>query len=684
MSELAVHPVLRLPTLEEMQRLGRQGTEALLAQRAGIIREEKDEPLTRGWEPPIWHVCDALLGWNFAPEDRREERARWNAEMREALGFGNCVDVLLINGGNRGGKSHYAAKRCNQVLFEQGNRRAWILHSKRDRSVEDQQPLIYQHFPRGLRGRDVRERTTYVAYKQKTGFSEDSFVLPNGSHGAFMFYTMDRAAAVEGGEVDLIWNDELVPYDWVETEELRIATRAGKILITFTPVDGYSATVKAFQDGADVAKWGTGFLLPVDGQEADEVRALGFDSTAERDQAKELGPACKPTDCDAWLRGETGQPTVPAGRRFEEVPRVMRPVGSMVEGRLVHKRAVVFFHSNDNPYGNPKQVMGLVRGQPRAFVAERFYGLANKTSSARFPKFNDRVHVLPDAAMPTEMTRYLLGDPASGRNFFWLWVGVTPMGCYVYREWPGGYRIPGVGAPGTWAEPDAKRPDGRRGPAQRPFGFGLWRYKCEVARLEGWPAYWLWRQKEGIGEREEDRLPSREEVEGWEAPEESMWAQGDPALAGKGRRGRRKAEAPGRGAAGLWSEAVAGRFLDSRAASSPKIENDRPVTLQTEFDEMGLHFDLTPGARIDDGVHEVNSLLDYDTERPVEGTNVPRLYVAQSCRNTIFALKTWTGEDGQKGACKEPIDLLRYFALLDLAEWVSAEDWGKDLGGGHY
>jgi hypothetical protein len=39
------------------------------------------------------------------------------------------------------------------------------------------------------------------------------------------------------------------------------------------------------------------------------------------------------------------------------------------------------------------------------------------------------------------------------------------------------------------------------------------------------------------------------------------------------------------------------------------------------------------------------------------------LFVSETCKNLIFALKTWTGEDGQSGATKDPIDCLRMLFL---------------------
>jgi phage terminase large subunit-like protein len=62
--------------------------------------------------------------------------------------------------------------------------------------------------------------------------------------------------------MDLIWADELIGYDLVKTLRFRIATRSGKLIVTFTPVKGYSMTVKEYQSGARVLESAESELLP--------------------------------------------------------------------------------------------------------------------------------------------------------------------------------------------------------------------------------------------------------------------------------------------------------------------------------------------------------------------------------------------------------------------------------------
>jgi phage terminase large subunit-like protein len=641
------HPVLRLPTAAEAQALGSQRWAEVMQRREAIIRREREDLFTHLYEPPIWKVADALLGLPWVD-------AGWAEQMRQHLGFKKRVRTLLILGGNRGSKSQYASHRTMKLLRLRAAARGWALHSTLPMSRQYQQPLFYTYLPAELKGKDIKSATTYIAYKQKTGFSEEQFVLPPAQPGVagsdLVFKTYDQdVTSIEGGNLDIIWPDELVPANWVETLEFRVAERNGWMVITFTPVQGYSETVKLFQDGAEVVKESVAFLLPKDGGLPDVARALGLEDvpavTTAEEQLEELHraqgenraaifPQAIPEQCGNWLLGVPSQPAVPAGREFERVPRVMKCVSKEDD------RAILFFYSSDNPYGNPKQIAQVLSGKPAAFVRERFYGLATKQASARFPKFNPKVHVIAASQVPATGTNYQVVDPSSGRNFFMVWFRVTPEHVYAYREFPGPYWIPGVGVPGPWALPDGKKPDGKMGPAQATFGWGLIDYKRLIAAVEKWKA----------AEAAATLQPGGEEVEEWQ-------------------------EGAGTG------EAVLERYLDSRFASNPKLENDRPTTLLTDFEDLHLYFRPTPGGPIGEGIQKINDLLNYDLDRPVDFFNKPRLLISAECPNLIFALQTWTGLDGEKGATKDPVDCLRYFATEDcgyLEPAGPAEEEGTD------
>jgi len=640
--------------------MGEEAWARAMALRASTIAKERFDPLQFGYEPPIWKLCDCLIDAPWLDS----EYAR---KVRAALGFDRVVKTLLLLGGNRASKSQYAARTTMRLLLHKAWRRAWCLHNKRAMGVTYQQPVVRRYMPPRLR-RKIKEEIGNINFSIKNGFTEGKFVLPTGSECEFLSYE-DDPDSFEGGELDVIWDDELVPPELVETFELRLATRDGVQLITFTPVRGYSATVRMFQDGAKIVMESVAYLAPKDGLAPDIPAALGLTAaelaelnaaTSVRPERAAAAPQSRPEDVVARAlageltppgkvrAGEAGQRAIEIGdRRFELVPRVAK-CAIDESNPQAQQRAIVWFHSSDNPYGNPKNVVGKVLGKSRAYVLERFHGKADKLVSTRFPLFTESVHTVDPKDIPATGTNVLVADPSTGRNFFMLWGRFTPECLYIYREWPGDYDIPGHGIPGPWALPDGKKPDGRPGPAQDSFGFGFLQYKTELARLEGWRDY----------ERKRPADLSEEEwIRSWSAENGAR-------------------------------ERLLERLMDSRFASQPKLEVDRPVTLITDFEKWGVVFLPITGhgegdnSAIREGVIEINALLRYDAEKPVDYFNAPKLKISNRCRNLIYSLQNWTGHDGTKGACKDPIDCLRYLVQGGYAHLP--EGAFESVGGGHY
>ncbi len=646
MSKILPHPILPAPDAKELFAQVRDMAEAeakwkaLHDKRLEIIRKEQTDALRFGWEPDIWFVCRALLGspcHNPAFLRKLDQRLhmtwdQFSAALRAHLGFAKPVSTLLILGGNRSGKSEFEAKLAMELLVHQDNSKAYAFHEMESRSVEDQQTLFWKFMPPEWR-KKVQGEKTYVSYKEKTGFSEGGFITCIGSHAYFRNYMQDRDAAIQGIEPDLIIADELIAPDWVDELIARLITRGGRMVIGFTPVNGYTPTVKMFLDGARVARESPGYLLPNDREEPteeDEARALGLTLPQYREikEAANEGRAARcpesaPEDCLSWLNPPDQADLTDKG--YERVPRVMRCRDP--------EKAVVFFHAHDNPYGNPKNNIAKYRLKARPERRMRYYGIAEKSFTNIFVKFSERVHVLPAASIPAQGTNYMLCDPAADRNFFMLWMRARADTHYAYREWPGDYYIPGVGVPGPWAIPSGRkqgRNDGARGEGQESFGFGLLGYKFEIARLERWEDYLKW---------EKDTAPEPDDV-----PENDLIMEWDEENGAE--------------------ERIERRIVDSRAASNPRIEHDRPVTLQTEFEEIGLGFELAPGDGISDGregAQSINSALDYKEDEKGSFFNRPHLFLADTLKNTIFALETHTGADGLKGPTKDCIDLLRYY-----------------------
>lgn len=607
-----------------------------ILKRERTIALEKADPLRNFWEPPIWWVCDCLLGLPWIDPAVAER-------VRLALGFPRPIRFLTILGGNRGGKTQYCVTRALRLMFTRPGMSAWFWHESVKMSVDLHQKEFYRYLPAELKGSDIKSKEAYIAYKRKTGFSDMSFILPVGDAGGLsdMTFKTYGEPTIEGANLDLVVLDELTGRESAhaeiaETMPLRVAEKDGIIIKPFTPVDGYSETVRMDMDGAVIVRESMAFMCPTDGGEPDVAAALGLSAAelaecyaADKERRASHSPQSRPEGFED-LKGDDGDRKKEDEKpEFERVPRIVKCLDPE------EKKAVVFFHSSDNPYGNPKNVASTIRSRNKQvwFVKERFYGVAHKLISARF-SFNRAVHIVSASEIPPagQCTNYHLGDPHSDRNMAMLWLSVTPEHVYVRREWPGNYYIPGQGNPGPWALP-GRKPDGQAGPAQKSFGFGLRDYKREIARLEGWKDY---KAEKPADMSDEDWV---EAVDAWD---ETHGAR----------------------------EPIEERELDARFASTPRMEKDRPVTLLTQFEDIGLFFNGMPGDDIDTGVTAIDDALAYDRLKPVSFFNKPRLQVSDECTNTIYALETWTGKTKEgktdrDGATKEWIDLLKGFFLRD-------------------
>ena len=565
------------------------------------IQLEALDPATHGWESPSMQIVRQLLMGTYRAADGSTHRA----------------DDLLFLGGNRSGKTTGGAKLVNERIGRKPNAVARCWSQNEQKSIDDQQPVLWQFLPPKLRPikKLPGDQHTKISYNRATGFSENIYVLPNRSSCRLYTYRgweQDRGLA-EGGEVDAQWFDELVPAELLSTARFRTASRRGWNLVTFTPVAGYTEAVAQYLEGATVLE-----TVP-----ARQVQWIWPTPWA---------PECR-RDWGRWILPEVRElyPGCPRGH----VPLVLR---SSTEGRYV-----VTFPTAFNPYNPLEEVIKRAMSGGLEFQLERLYGIPTKRVQRVFPRFNPAVHVVPSERVPAEGTNYLFVDPHGRRNWFMLWIRVAADGrWYVYREWPDFGRF------GEWAVPGGEdRPDGRIGPAQRTGGGrSFTEYKRIVLQAEGWPVdpdgriakpkrgEQVAKSIEPVFERYLDPRPAGTRVAGDEAQRTMLEVLADATVDAGGQ------------------EMVPG--LDFQAAPACPVK-----------DEPSLQF--------------LNDLLAYEVERPIGPDNYPRLLFSASCGNAIAAVQMWTGADGEDGACKDPIDCLRGAAKARL-DFVDAKQMTPRAG----
>jgi len=643
-------PYLPHPTIAAAEDAGRilcvsweQALRHLLKTRNDIVRKETVDPLRHMYEPDIWKLCWGLLD---VPWQKKE----LNEEIRRRLGFEKRVRVLLVMGDNRGSKTTFEMLTLARLQWYVPKTETWSFQTTHDVAVNTHHKMLHQFLPPELRNAGkIMEEVTNISWGQKDGFTKSKYVLPNGSEHTFKNYSQGPPSPLESGNPNAIAADEEMVSDWAERAEIRVASSNGFFILSFTPINGYSQTVYTYYHGAKTILDAPAFLLPADGGPPLPWLQIGlteaeYGSVVDALDRKEapIYPLSRPPTLEEILTG--GRPD-PAGRHFERMPRVLR-AGAHGDKAIVH------FHSGDNPFGTPSNVVKQALEMPMDRRKITVYGFATKTVSSAFVLFDENVHGVAPEAIPEGGTNWLIVDPSNARPFFMLWRRDLPDGrIFIYREWPSAYAIPGLGFLGDWAEQggvSAKKFDGKRGPAQRPIGWGAARYKEEVARLEDW-------------ELAQQERPAEMTYEAWI----KSWSEWGPAR-----------------------ERMHKRFMDARFSAVNNIQDGGVKSLFETFDEVGLTFEPTnaviDGADSrDDGLQMITTALSFDPLRTVDYFNQPRLFISRACVNLIFAMKIYTGLDKTDSACGDPIDCLRYSFKMD-CKYIERREAGGRPGRGCY
>ena len=370
------HPVLVRPTVEEMLDWGPERTIELSGRWHQAVEAAKVDQFNAGYRPPAWGKAKALLD--------EEGVAR-----------------LHVLGGNRGSKTTFAAWMVvNAAINNPGTRiMCWAQNEKI--SNWQQQSAVYNMLPPAYREKK-RGEVVKMSYSVANGFTDNNFILENGSHVIFMFYTqfMQDPSCIEGYELGWkgewkekspetnlgCWFDEyLGDPGLMETMEARLTTRDAKCLTTVTPVFQYTEGIRYMIEGAQTV-------------ESVVVSEEDF-----------------PPDKFPGIAGEV-VPLVQKGRRKGD--------------------RIFFLHTKTNKFNNFERFRDDLESKSKGFILMKAFGVPSKVSASKFPKFSGSVNVLEE--LPEgKYTRYHIVDPAGDKPWTMIWVAVDQEGQhFVYREWP--------------------------------------------------------------------------------------------------------------------------------------------------------------------------------------------------------------------------------------------------------
>ncbi len=495
-------------------------------------------PIGSGWKLPAW---DTVM-------------RHWQSHR-----------IHVILGGQRSSKSAFAARLCVWGLGNIPEAEIRAYHVNSDRSVQDQQRAIWESLPDGIKSLPTKRGYGghSVQYSQKNGFTGDVLILPalpGWTRGGridfnnYRSYENDRKTA-EGFKAHLLWLDEEAPVDLFKTLRTRTTDYHGRIILTFTTIEGWTSLVQEL---------------------------LGKVKTLETRYA----PLVK-----------------------RKLPVLQESLQH--DGMLIH-----YFWTEDNPFIDVNEFRAKMRGLSKEDVLARAYGIPTKAAKAAFPLFSRDVHVLkahedlPFIKNPEyPVTRYFVMDPGGSKNDFLCWVAIDAAGTWwVYREWPD------MDTFGEWALP-GPTPEGKAGPAQKSLGWGIAEEVDQIKLMEG-------------------------------------------------------------------NEEIFERLVDPRMGAAEKKGDEGATTLITDFDKYGMTLIPAPGVDIKSGLKLINGLLYYDTEKPIDSRNSPKIFFSPRCGNMIHMMAEYTATYSTEHT-KEAPDLLRYLATANPIH-VSPSDMQTQGGGGSY
>jgi phage terminase large subunit-like protein len=339
----------------------------------------------------------------------------------------------IILGGNRSSKSSLACRIANDMAITLPGARIRCWSTNESTSVTEQQRMMWESMPEAYKEKNSprAQRDFSISYTQKNGFSGNKLIyppVPGATEGGEVLFQTYKAWAQdeqisEGWWAHLVWGDEEMPVRLYERFLTRIRDAKGRILMTFTTLNGWTPLV------ADILS---------------KTRTLK--------------------------------------RRYSDL--VGRELPVMQESLSRPGTAIYYFWTQDNAFFDTDDFLRDLRARP---IEERLciaHGIPVRSSGSKFPLFDDQVHVVKHETLPWitkkdyKVSRYMVLDPAGRKNWFMLWVAVDSADTiWVYREWPDE-------SFGDWAEPgnDTK---GRAGPGSKGLGFGIKDYRRLIEECEG-------------------------------------------------------------------------------------------------------------------------------------------------------------------------------------------------------
>jgi len=370
-----------------------------------LAKLQASDPVTYGWAFPSWNgVVD-----NWAKSQ-----------------------IHIALGGNRSSKSTMAARLCLWVAMNIPGARVRCFSANEESSITDQMRIVWNELPGRYKNLPKKRFAQYsVDYTQKNGFTGGKLILPPvepGYDGSEILFATYRSWAnddkvAEGWWAHLVWADEEIPPKLYETLQYRLRDANGRMIVSFTTINGWTATVAAI---------------------------LGKAKTTKKRFARLVG---------------------------RELP--IQQIGDASGRTLIN-----YLWTEDNIFLPTAVREGTdMAGKQESEILARQYGVPVKSKVSKFPLFNKDVHVVAhkDIAVLKDAKRFTWGtaiDPAGSKNWFMGWGAIDSADrLWITHEWPDAPTY------GPWVD-DIGAEGGKPGPGMRGMGYGINDYVDRIKETE--------------------------------------------------------------------------------------------------------------------------------------------------------------------------------------------------------
>jgi len=123
------------------------------------------------------------------------------------------------------------------------------------------------------------------------------------------------------------------------------------------------------------------------------------------------------------------------------------------------------------------------------------------------------------------------------------------------------------------------------------------------------------------------------------------------------------------------------RYVDPRLGNATYQKAEGTSNIIDDLNDEGVICYPAEGLDIETGVQAIQSLLAWDQDSEPSYENRPRLMISSRCRNLIICMENWPSDANLKHGAKDPIDCLRYCAIMNQQYYDESEMVQVGTGG---